>query len=133
MPPNRLTSEKMPIHVLRRVELTSERSQIWCAIGDTERMNRAVGLGRIEVQPNDDASAARYLVRTVAGGFPLEYEERPFEWVENERLRVHRVLRRGVIETMTNEFVLEALPNGGTLATVKLAVEPRSSLFTPIA
>ena len=29
----------------RVVELSSERRQLWCAIGDTERMNRAVGLG----------------------------------------------------------------------------------------
>jgi len=55
----------MPVFVERVVELSSERSQVWCAIGDTERMNRAVGLGPLRVSPNEDASAARYLVRTV--------------------------------------------------------------------
>jgi hypothetical protein len=74
----------MRVFVERVVELSSERRQLWCAIGDTERMNRAVGLGTLRVSPNEDASAARYVVRTVSAGFALEYEERPFEWTENE-------------------------------------------------
>lgn len=123
----------MPVFVERVVELSSERSQLWCAIGDTERMNRAVGLGPLEVTPNEDATAARYVVRTVSGGFPLEYEERPFEWTENEHFRSHREVRRGVVRSMTNEFWLTALPSGGTSVRFRLAVEPRWKLFAPIA
>ena len=123
----------MPVFVERVVELSSERSQVWCAIGDTERMNRAVGLGPLRVSPNEDASAARYLVRTVSGGFPLEYEERPFEWVENERFRVHRVLRHGLLRWMTNEFTLAVSASGGTSVKFTLAVEPRYALFGPVA
>jgi adenylate cyclase len=123
----------MPVFVERVVELSSERRQLWCAIGDTERMNRAVGLGPLEVSPNTDASAARYLVRTVSAGFALEYEERPFEWVENERFRIHRQMRRGIVRSMTNEFWLTPLPSGGTSVRFRLAVEPRWALFAPIA
>jgi adenylate cyclase len=123
----------MPVFVERVVELSSERSQLWCAIGDTERMNRAVGLGPLEVSPNADSSAARYVVKTVSSGFALEYEERPFEWVENERFRIHRHMRRGVVRSMTNEFWLTPLPNGGTSVRFRLAVEPRWALFAPIA
>jgi len=119
--------------VERVVELASERSQLWCAIGDTERMNRAVGLGPLEVSPNEDASAARYLVRTVSGGFALEYEERPFEWTENERFRIHRQMRRGVVRSMTNEFWLTPSATGGTSVRFRLSVEPRWALFAPIA
>jgi adenylate cyclase len=122
----------MPVFVERVVELSSERRQLWCAIGDTERMNRAVGLGPLEVSPNADTSAARYVVRTVSAGFALEYEERPFEWVENERFRIHRRMRRGVVRTMTNEFWLTPLPNGGTSVRFRLAVEPRWAFLTPI-
>ena len=64
------------IVVERAVELQSEPAALWCIITDTERLNRAIGMGRIELLPNDDESAARYLVRTVSGGFPVEYEER---------------------------------------------------------
>ena len=122
----------MPVFVERVVELSSERQQLWCAIGDTERMNRAVGLGPLEVSPNTDATASRYVVRTVSAGFALEYEERPFEWVENERFRIHRQMRRGVVRSMTNEFWLTPLPNGGTSVRFRLAVEPRWALLTPI-
>ena len=123
----------MPVFVERVVELSSERQQLWCAIGDTERMNRAVGLGPLEVSPNSDATASRYVVRTVSAGFALEYEERPFEWVENERFRIHRQMRRGVVRSMTNEFWLTPLPNGGTSVRFRLAVEPRWALFAPLA
>jgi len=122
----------MPVSVERVVELSSERRQLWCAIGDTERMNRAVGLGPLQVSPNEDASAARYVVRTVSAGFALEYEERPFEWVENEHFRIHREMRRGVVRSMTNEFWLTSLPQGGTRVRFRLAVEPRWKLLTPI-
>lgn len=123
----------MPVFVERVVELSSERSQLWCAIGDTERMNRAVGLGPLEVSPNTDSSAARYVVKTVSGGFALEYEERPFEWRENEHFRIHRQMRRGVVRSMTNEFWLTPLPTGGTRVRFRLQVEPRWALFAPIA
>src|SRR5258705_3766459 len=104
----------MPVSVERVVELSAERSQLWCDIGDVERMNRALGLGPLRVSPNEDASAARYVVRTVSAGFALEYEERPFEWVENERFRIHRHMRRGVVRSMTNEFWLTTAASGGT-------------------
>jgi class 3 adenylate cyclase len=123
----------MPVFVERVVELSSDRQQLWCAIGDTERMNRAVGLGPLQVSPMADASAARYLVRTVSGGFALEYEERPFEWTENEHFRIHREMRRGAVRSMTNEFWLTPLANGGTSVRFRLAVEPRWALFAPIA
>lgn len=123
----------MPISVERVVELASDRSQVWCAIADTERVNRAVGLGPLEVKPNEDASAARYVVRTVSAGFALEYEERPFEWVENERFRIHRAMRSGVVRSMTNEFFLSPSASGGTTLRFRLSVEPRFALFAPVA
>jgi class 3 adenylate cyclase len=122
----------MPVSVERVVELASERSQIWCAIGDTERMNRAVGLGPLQVSPHDARGAARYVVRTVSGGFALEYEEQPFEWTEHEHFRVHRDMRGGLVRSMTNEFWLTPAPNGGTSVRFSLAVEARFALLRPI-
>src|SRR5688572_10655081 len=121
----------MPVSVERSVELSSERSQVWCAIGDTERMNRAVGLGPLEVSPNSDSSAARYVVRTVSGGFPLEYVERPFEFTEHQHFRIHRDMRRGVVRSMTNEFWVTPSAQGSSVR-FRLAVEPRWRILTPI-
>jgi adenylate cyclase len=118
--------------VERHIDLKSERAALWCAVGDTERLNRAIGLGRLELEPNSDASAARFVVRTVSAGIPLEYEERPFEWVENQRFSVRRVLRSGVMKSMEHSFTLEPRPDGGTRLTVRLVIEPRYALLGPV-
>src|SRR5450432_3732121 len=98
--------------VERHIDLESERAALWSAVADTERMNRAIGLGRLELTPNSDASAARFVVRTVSAGMALEYEERPFEWVENRRFSVRRVLRSGVMKSMEHTFCLEPRASG---------------------
>ncbi len=123
----------MPVSVERVVELSCDRRRVWAALGDTERMNRALGLGPVQISPLSSDSAARFVVRTVSAGFALEYEERPFEFVEHERFCVHRVLRRGVLRSMTNEFWLTPGGDGGTSVRLQLSVEPRFRLFTPIA
>src|SRR5688500_13596114 len=118
--------------VERKVRLRSPRRSVWCLIADTERLNRAIGLGSIEVTPNRDDSAARYVVKTVAGGFEVEYEEQPFEWVEEQRFSIMRVLRRGVAARMHHAFALESLPDGGTEVSIRLEIEPRYALLAPI-
>ena len=126
-----INEAQMPVFVERIVQLSSERSQVWCAIGDTERMNRAVGLGPLQVAPNTDSSAARYLVKTVSGGFPLEYLERPFEFTEHQHFCIHRDMRRGVVRSMTNEFWVTPSATGSAVR-FRLSVEPRWRILTPI-
>jgi class 3 adenylate cyclase len=122
----------MTIVVERKVRCTSAPPALWCVITDTERLNRAVGLGRIDLTPNDDDTAARYIVDTVSGGFPLQYEERPYEWKENERFRVRREVRKGAVELIDNCFELEARDDGGTDVTVRITIEPRFLALSPI-
>jgi adenylate cyclase len=123
----------MPVFVERVVELAGDSAKLWSAVGDTERMNRALGLGPLQVKSIESKTAARFLVRTVATGFELEYEEQPFEWTENERFRVHRSMRRGVLRSMTNEFWLAPAAGGKTELCFRLLVEPRWWLFSPLA
>ncbi|HYQ29108.1 MAG TPA: DUF5939 domain-containing protein [Polyangiaceae bacterium] len=118
--------------VERHIDLASDRASLWRAVGDTERLNRAIGLGRLELSPNTDASAARFVVRTVSAGLPLEYEERPFEWVEGERFSVRRVLHGGVMKSIDTSFALESLPESGTRVHVRIAIEPRNFLLNPL-
>ena len=119
--------------VERHIDLRSDRAALWCAVGDTERLNRAIGLGRLELTPHSsDASAARFLVRTVSAGMPLAYEERPFEWVEGERFSVRRILHSGVMKSMEHSFTLASLPEGGTRVSVRISIEPRYSLLGPV-
>jgi len=118
--------------VERHIDLQSQRAPLWCAVGDTERLNRAIGLGRLELTPNTDDSAARFVVRTISAGFPMEYEERPFEWVEGERFSVLRVLHGGVMKSIETSFALESLANGGTRVQVRIRIEPRYALINPV-
>ena len=118
--------------VERHIDLRSERAHLWCAVADTERLNRAIGLGRLSLTPQSDDSAARYVVRTVSAGMPLEYEERPFEWVEGERFSVRRVIHAGVMKSMEHSFSLAARAEGGTRVSVRIAIEPRYALLGPV-
>src|SRR5262249_39569297 len=77
-------------------------------------------------------SAARYVVSTTSGGLPLEYEERPFEWVAECRFSVRRVLRKGLIQGLSHTFSLADRADGGTDVTLRLEVEPKHGLLSPI-
>jgi len=121
-----------PVVVERHIDLKSDRAALWCAVGDTERLNRAIGLGRLELTPHTGGSAARFVVRTISAGLPLEYEERPFEWVEGERFSVLRVLHGGVMKSLETAFALEPVSGGGTLVHVRITIEPRYGLLNPV-
>ena len=118
--------------VERDIVCRAPRSSLWCAIADTERMNRAIGMGPIVAKPLESDGAARFTVETVSGGFPLEYEERPFEFSENERFVVHRRVVKGMVRSLENEFRLQERADGGTTVHVRIAVETPTALLVPI-
>jgi adenylate cyclase len=118
--------------VERAVTCRAEKSSLWCAVADTERMNRAIGMGAVTPRPLDAEGAARFTIATVSGGFPLEYEERPFEFTENERFVVHRKVTKGMVRSLEHEFRLEAREGGGTIVHVRFQVEAPSALLVPV-
>ncbi len=120
------------VDLKRVVECASPPEALWPILADTDRFNRAVGLSRIAVQPLEGAGAARYLGATTLGGFRVEYEERPAEFVENERFKFLRVLRRGPVRSIETQFELRPL-GAGTEVTLSLRILPRSVLFAPRA
>ena len=117
--------------VEKSVDLKSTPEQVWPLVANTERLNRAIGLGRLKVEPNSDSSAARYLIRTVSGGFPLVYAERPFEWVENEYFKIRRDVQEGLVHYLENHFYLTPRDGGSTLR-IRLEVLPKVSLLKPV-
>ncbi|MBI3206530.1 MAG: hypothetical protein HYZ29_33645 [Myxococcales bacterium] len=118
--------------VERVVACRADAGALWPLVTDTERLNRAVGLGRLALSPNDDASAARHVVTTVSGGFPLEYEERPYEWIEPTRFSVRRDVRRGLVTQLLNEFELAPRTGGGTNVTVRVGAQPKFGVIAPV-
>jgi adenylate cyclase len=114
-----------PVQSSRTVRCRASAEALWPRLADTERLNRAAGQTHLTVEPLTNAGAARYLVRTRLDGFPVEYEERPFEWVENRSFRVHRRVRKGAVRDLTFQIELLPLASGGTDVTLTLTILPR--------
>jgi len=124
--------QRSTIYLERVVECRSSAGALWPILADTERFNRAVGLSRIAVQSLEDAGAARFLIATTLGGFRVDYEERPAEFVENERFKFLRVLRRGPVHSIETSFELRTR-GSGTGVVLSLRIAPRWPLFGTIA
>lgn len=120
------------VRVERDVVCSSDRCSLWNLVTDTERLNRVTGGERLDIEPNSDQSAARYITSTNLGGFSVQYEERPYEWVYLQSLRVFRVFRGGPVTTLEFGFHFTPLDSGGTSVKAFVAMEPKLGLMRPI-
>ena len=116
----------------RVLECRSDACSLWTVITDTDRINRAIGMARQELSPLSGSSAARYLVHTSIGGFPVDYEERPFEWVYLDHFKIRRRMRSGPIDWIEMTWTLAPSGGDGTRLTIRLLVAPRIGLLAPI-
>jgi adenylate cyclase len=116
------------------LELAASPEKVWPLITDTDRTNRLIGTKPVRFRAIEAGAktSARFVGETSAGGFRLEYEEEPFEWVENKSFSVLRRMRGGPITSYSLQWTLEPLPNGGTRASVKLELAPRFAALRPI-
>src|SRR5688572_14297949 len=117
--------------VEREIECKADVVGLWPLITDTNALNKAVGMDRIELTALSDATAARYLVTTRMGGGTVEFEERPYEWVYPERFKVFRKMRSGALTTLEMAFWLAPREGGGSRVTLRLTVGPRVSATAP--
>lgn len=119
-----------PVVSERALTCRSDTRSLWSVLADTERTNRAIGLARLDLAPLTNRSAARYLVSTDLGGFHVEYEERPFEWVYLQHFKILRRMRSGPIAWMELAFAF-APEARGTRVTMRLSVSPKVTLLAP--
>jgi class 3 adenylate cyclase len=105
---------------------------MWDALTDTDRLNRALGMGRLELENVNDATAARYLVKTRLDGFRVTYEERPYEWIYPRAFSVLRKVRTGPIQELALAYTLEPSEEGGSRIGVKLSLLPRFPALIPL-
>lgn len=113
------------------IRCASAPAQVWRVVTDTERLNRAAGMGAITLSPIDGAGAARYLATTRLDGFGVAYEERPFEWKEPERFSIRRKMRAGPLRELAMRY--ELTPDGdGCVVTAELWIEPKLRLLVPL-
>ncbi len=105
--------------------------------------NRINGSAEVHYSPIEPGTAgsARFLAETRAGGFKLVYEEMPFEWSHQKTFGVHRRMRGGPIASYTWRVKLEKSKagepggglEGGTRATLRFEIVPRSWALRPVA
>lgn len=84
---------------------------IWPLMIDSPRSNEATGFPRHEATqtPRPDGSVER-IARGKFGPFPSEWEEFPWEWVEQHKMRNIRRFRKGIFDNITALF--ELAPEG---------------------
>src|SRR3954463_15010863 len=119
--------------VTKTITLASPPKDVWPLITDTDRTNRLVSTAA-DFKPIEEGTkgSARFVVSTKQGGFAMEYEEAPFEWTVNKRMSVYRKMRSGPLKAYTYVLELEPASDGGTKATIRLELEPRWWILTPV-
>lgn len=114
-------------------ELTTEASvaATWALFSDTDRFNRALGLGlRFEESPLEDGSVRR-VGRARILGMELSWDELPVRYRENQWFQLRRIFHSGPAREYTVTFrVREA--DGGAAIRYTVEVLPRSGLSRPV-
>ncbi len=88
-----------PFHLETTLALPVPPERLWPFLSDTEAVNRAVGLPSVtyRVEPLPDGGTRTWASARLYG-IPLEWEEKPFEWMEGQRYEVERIFTRGPID-----------------------------------
>ena len=120
----------MTVTVEKTTAYRSRVEQLWKLVGDTDRLNRAVGNLPVSFSPIQGIGAARFLGKTKLAGLSVEYEDLPSEWVEPKRIRMTRRMRNGPARLLVIEY--EFAPQGeGSQLVIRLSLEPRYGILTP--
>jgi len=101
--------------------------RMWPLLSDTARFNEAMKTPKYQMEeiPQADGTILR-LARTRFGRVELEWEERPYEWVENRRFTQTRLFRKGPFRRFGPVFRIDA-DDAGSRASYELVVEPANS------
>ena len=109
-----------------RFDLPPER--IWPVMSDTPRFNEALGTPKFQMEeiPQPDGTVLR-LARANVGRVKLEWEERPYQWVDGRRWSQWRIFRVGPFRGLGASLMVD--PDGeGSRVTYVLEAEP-ANLF----
>jgi class 3 adenylate cyclase len=110
------TSVKLKSGLMRRirsVELSSDRVRLWPLLSATDSLNREWGLPAVEYSATPAArGGADVHAKAKMMGMNLNWEEKPYEWVEPALWRVERVYSSGPMKRGIYELQLEEIPAG---------------------
>jgi len=94
-------------------------------LADTNRFNEAMGLPPyvLEETPQPNGTVLRR-GKGKAAGFALEWEEKPYEWIENRHFRQAREFTKGPFRRFGPVFDIESDGKGGSRVSYALEYEP---------
>jgi class 3 adenylate cyclase len=100
-------------------------AELWPVLADTNRFNEAMGLPPyvLDETPQPNGTVLRR-GKGKAAGFTLEWEEKPYEWIEGRHFRQAREFTKGPFRRFGPVFDLEADGAGGSKVTYTLEYEP---------
>ena len=111
--------------VEREVECKSSVADLWRVLTDTSYLNRLTGEAPRQISTIAGEDGARYNIKTKAGGFTVEWEEWPFEWVHQQRFRVFRKFKAGPVASVDTILTFAARDGGGARIGIKLELVPK--------
>jgi class 3 adenylate cyclase len=122
-------------HYHWRWALRSDPASLWPYVSDTGHFNEAAGVPPIAYTelPNPTPEARR-TGRIRMYGFPIVWQEEPFEWVQNQTMHEIRHYTIGPIGDFDVRIVLEPRPiseGGGTWLTYDVSAAPGNILGYP--
>jgi class 3 adenylate cyclase len=99
--------------------------ELWPVLADTNRFNEAMGLPPyvLEETPQLNGTVLRR-GKGKAAGFTLEWEEKPYEWIEGRHFRQAREFTKGPFRRFGPVFDLEPDGRGGSRVSYALEYEP---------
>jgi class 3 adenylate cyclase len=105
------------------------REEVWPVLSKTDWINRAMGLPAVayQITPRAEGGGA-VIARARLLGAELRWQEIPFEWLEPEFYRVHRLFENGPFLEAWMGIELRATQDDGTRVVVSTEVVPRNVL-----
>ncbi|MBL8954743.1 MAG: protein kinase [Myxococcaceae bacterium] len=106
-------------------DLKAGPDALWAYVSNTDRINRAIGLGPVEQSFQVIEGEVFKKGQSPSWPFTLKWREHPFEWVHGLRLGVLRELEEGPLRWYKSSVDLQPLDSGGTHLVHTIELEPR--------
>ena len=105
-------------------------AEVWPILSKTDWINRSLGLPPVTYETRPAAAGgSEVIARARLLGSELRWREHPFEWLENEFYRVHRVFERGPFLEAKLGVDFRPDASGGALVQVYSDFTPRNAAF----
>jgi adenylate cyclase len=110
------------------------REAVWPALSKTDWLNRSLGLPPVQYQIQPAAEGGSLVTASASAfGLKMRWREFPFEWLEPEFYRVHRVFEGGLFREMRGGMELKSLADDRCQAVFFTEWTPRGVIGRGVA